>query len=45
MNLAGQSVWFQMNENRPEFWKAWQAMTMVSTTMSETQMLLTFYAY
>lgn len=34
-----------MNQNRPEFWKAWQAMTLVSTTMSETQMLVTFYAY
>ncbi len=34
-----------MNENRPEFWKAWQAMTLVSSTMLESQMLNTLFAY
>ncbi len=34
-----------MNENRPEFWKAWQAMTLVSSTMLESQMVNTLYAY
>ena len=45
VNLNGESVWYQMNKNRPEFWRAWQAMITVSTTMDETQMLPTFYAY
>ena len=34
-----------MNQNRPEFWKAWQAMALVSTTMLESEMLSTLYAY
>jgi hypothetical protein len=34
VNLGGESVWYQMNKNRPDFWKAWQAMVTVSTTMS-----------
>lgn len=34
-----------MNANRPDFWKAWQAMALVSTTMTESEMLSTFYAY
>ena len=36
LNLDGMAIWYQMNENRPEFWKAWQAMTLVSSTMLES---------
>ena len=45
LNLDGQSVWYQMNAERPEFWKAWQSMTLVSTTMTDSEMLSNFYAY
>ena len=34
-----------MNENRPEFFKAWQALALVSSTMKQSEMLSLLYAY
>ena len=45
INFDGQSIWYQMNANRPTFWKAWQAMALASSTMKESRMLSTLYAY
>lgn len=44
-NLDGEAVWYQMNMNRPTFYKAWQAQVLASTTMLNSEMLSTFYAY
>ena len=45
LNLDAESVWYQMNADRPTFFKAWQSVTLASTTMLEAEMLNTFYAY
>ena len=34
-----------MVENSPEFWRSWQALMLASTTMHESQMLSSLYAY
>ena len=44
-NLDGEAVWYQMNMNRPTFYKAWQAQVLASTTMLNSEMLSNFYAY
>ena len=33
INFDGQDIWYQMNKNRPDFWKAWQSMTVASSSM------------
>ena len=45
VNLDGESVWFQMNYQRPTFQKSWQAVTLASSTMLASEMLSTLYAY
>ena len=45
INFDGQSIWYQMNQNRPQFWKAWQTMAIVSSTMKESRLLHTLYAF
>ena len=38
-------AWYQMIENAPEFWRAWQALVLASSTMTESQMLSSLYAW
>ena len=45
VNLDAEATWYQLNLNRPEFFRAWQAMALVSSTMLESDILSTFYAY
>lgn len=45
VNLEAEAIWFQLNYNRPEFFKAWQAMALASSTMLAQDILSTLYAY
>ena len=44
LNMDAEGVWYQL-VNQPDFFKSWQAMTLASSTMVETEVLNTFYAY
>ena len=43
--MDAEGVWYQLNANRPDFFKSWQAMALASTTMLESDILSTLYAY